>query len=61
MCLYKNETHVANGCTFKLREMSNICLSEQIISWLALSRNPDAMKKIIRKPCSGLSQEVVML
>ena len=25
----------------------------EVYSWLALSRNPDAMKKIIRKPLSG--------
>jgi len=42
MCLYKNETHVANYYTFKLKE-TNLCWPQQNNSWLALSRNPVAI------------------
>jgi len=42
----KSETHVANYCTFKLKE-TNVCQGpQQNNSWLALSRNPDAIKSI---------------
>ena len=35
MCIYKNETHIANYCTFKLKE-TNVCWPQQNHSRLAL-------------------------
>ena len=60
MCLYKHETDIANYCIFKLNE-TNVCLSPQNNSWLALSRNPDAIKKNIRKLFSGYIQKIALL
>ena len=63
MCLNKHETDVANYCIFKLNE-TNVRLSPQNNSWLALSRNPDAIIIIIiniRKLFSGYIQKIVLL
>ena len=38
--LLKNETHVVNYFTFKVKEINN-----QFNSWIVLSRNPDTIKK----------------
>jgi len=45
MWLNNSETHVANYCTFKLKE-TNVCWPWQNNSWLALSRNPDTIKNL---------------
>ena len=45
MWLYTSETHVANFCTFKLKE-TNICRPQQNNSWLELSRTLDTLKKL---------------
>jgi len=42
----KSETHVANYCTFKLKETNVRQGPQQNNSWLALSRNPDAIKSL---------------
>jgi len=47
MCLYKNETQVANYCTFQLKEI-NVCWPQQNNSRLALSPNTDAIKKLFK-------------
>ena len=44
MCLVKNETHVANYFTFKVKE-TNVCTPQQNNSWIVLSGNPDAIKQ----------------
>ena len=58
MCLLKNEAHVANYFTFKVKG-TNVCCPQQNNFCTVLSRNPDAIKKIIRKPFTGSSQDIV--
>ena len=44
MCLLENETHVANYCTFKMKETNVGVDPQQNNSCIVLSRNPKAIK-----------------
>ena len=46
MCHLKIETYVANYFTFQVKE-TNVGWPQQSNSWIALSRNPDGIKKNI--------------